>query len=173
MKRIPSTTPSKQSCARGSVLIVGLLLLLIISLVTLATVSIPATQLNLANNAALQSQALTAAEDGLMRAEAQLAKDYSTIPAFDWDSDAEDCLANHDPDSPASPWCDANPEDGDEEITPKREYRIEYVGPAGLEMGNGTLMTDRYYFRANGRGEHHTGQRDVESVIMTTDLTQD
>lgn len=173
MKRITNTVLSKQLRARGSVLIVGLLLLLIITLVTLASVSIPATQLSLANNAALQSQSLAAAEDGLMRAESQLAEDYSTIPAFDWDSDAEDCLANHDPDNPGSPWCDANPEDSDEDTTTKREYRVEYVGPAGLEMGNGTLITDRYYFRAKGRGEHHTGQRDVESVIMTTDLTQD
>ena len=155
---------------RGGVLIVGLLLLLIISLVTLATVSLPSAQLNLANNTALQVQSLTAAEDGLMRAETELYEDYSTIPAFDWDSDTDDCRAIDNDDSAPSPWCNLNPANHND--APTRKFRIEYIGPSGIELGNGTTITDRYYYRATGHGEHHTSQRDVESIVLTTDLEQ-
>lgn len=167
-----STRLHRTHTARGSILIVGLLLLLVISLVTLATVSIPAAQLSLANNTALQAQSLAAAEDGLMRAETQLYEDYSTVPAFDWDTNADDCLAIDYGDNPVPPWCHLRPTNNGDTATPTRQFRIQYIGPAGLEMGNGTTITDRYYYRAAGHGEHHTGRRDVESIVLTTDLTQ-
>lgn len=161
----------RYSRVRGSVLVFGLIMLLVISLITLATVSLPSVELKMARNASLQNQALANAETHLARGEERVQVDFGGIPRFDFDDAELDCLETSESGNLEAGWCDSPTAEPSPPGSAPSGYRIQFVGSASLEFGTGNLLTDRYYFNVHGAGREDTGQRQVQSVYMTTELT--
>lgn len=155
---------------RGSVLVFGLIMLLVISLITLATVAVPSVELKMARNTSLQIQALATAETHLARGEERVQTDFGGIPNFAFDEEKQDCLEAGNDENVKSRWCDTSSVDAAAPDAAPNGYRIQFVGPGSLEFGTGNQLTDRYYFTVHGAGRENTGQRQVQSVYMTTDL---
>jgi hypothetical protein len=143
-------------------------MILVISLVTLATMTTPGLELKMAHNRSLQTQALAASEDGLGSAETLVDSNYNGVPTFDFDLDSEDCLYNGVVDPAVARRCNTDHSviEPDEDPTAK-DYYVEYLGPQPLEFGSGTALTDRYYFRINGSGRTGTSARQVQSIFVT------
>lgn len=167
----PATlTQRRHHQSRGSVLVLGLVMLLVISLITLATVSVPSVELKMARNASLQAQALANAETHLARGEERVHLDFGGIPRFDFDKEEDDCLQNTAPEDLESSWCDSPTAESSPPGSAPSGYQIQFLGPASLEIGTGNSLTDRYYFNVFGAGREDSGQRRVQSVYMTTDV---
>jgi len=162
--------PHRHDRSRGSVLVLGLIMLLVISLITLATVSVPSVELKMARNASLQTQALANAETHLARGEERVQADFGGIPRFDFDEDEQDCLQTSSTGNLAGNWCDFPTAEPSPPGSAPSGYRIQFLGSASLELGTGNLLTDRYYFNVHGAGREDTGQRQVQSVYMTTEV---
>lgn len=154
--------------SRGSVLIVGLFLLLLITIITLASINLPSMELKMSHNSQLQTQALAAAEDGLLSAERTIVSNFAGIPN-NVDTGENGCIYVADDNNQDPAWCNATPEDADFSGS-ERHYQVQYLGPMPLELGNGSQLTDRYFFAAKGSGNQSSSNRNVESVVMTTDL---
>lgn len=161
------TAARQQHRVRGSVLVFGLIMLLVISLITLATVSVPSVELKMARNASLQTQALANAETHLMRGEERVQTQFGGIPRFDFDDETQDCLETSETEDLKNIWCDAPSAEAAPSGSAPSGYFIEFLGPAALEFGTGNQLTDRYYFNVHGAGREDTGQRQVQSVYMT------
>lgn len=157
----------QQYRVRGSVLVFGLIMLLVISLITLATVSVPSVELKMARNTSLQTQALANAETHLARGEERVQTEFGGIPRFDFDETRQDCLEPSGAEDLQSSWCDSPSAEVAPVGSAPSGYRIEFLGPAALEFGAGNQLTDRYYFNVHGAGREDTGQRRVQSVYMT------
>lgn len=154
----------------GSVLVLGLVMLLVISLITLATVSVPSVELKMARNTSLQAQALANAETHLVRGEERIQTDFGGIPRFDFNDEEQGCLQSGTVDELQSGWCDAPSAEATPIGAAPSGYRIQFLGPVALEQGTGNPLTDRYYFNVHGAGREDSGQRQVQSVYMTTEL---
>jgi len=160
--------PPGRHVARGSVLIVGLFLLLLITIITLASINLPSMELKMSHNSELQTQALAAAEDGLVSAERTIVSSSAGIPN-NVGTEKDSCIYVNAGDNQEAAWCNATPADADFNGS-ERHYQAQYLGPMPLELGNGSQVTDRYFFAAKGRGNQSSSNRQVESVVMTTDL---
>lgn len=161
--------PRSHHRTRGSVLVFGLLMLLVISLITLATLAVPSVELKMARNASLQIQAFATAETHLTLGEERVQADFGGIPRFALDEGESDCLKTDIEDSAEREWCNVSSTAAPSGSVPSG-YQIQFVGPASLEFGTGNQLTDRYYFTVHGAGREDTGQRQVQSVYMTTEL---
>lgn len=158
----------RHNLSRGSVLIVGLFLLLLITIITLASINLPSMELKMSHNSELQTQAFAAAEDGLLSAEHTITGNFGGIPN-NVDADENSCIYFETGDTQDPSWCNASPTDADFNGS-ERHYQVQYLGPMPLELGNGSQLTDRYFFAAKGSGSQSSSNRQVESVVMTTDL---
>lgn len=150
---------SKQA---GSVLVIGLLLLLVVTLLVLATMSLPAVEIKMAHNAELQTQALLTAEDSLSIGEREIMDKYNGVPTFNFDQDKSDCLYNG-----STAQDDQRCKVAGGTPTFFGQYQVEYLGPQPLEFGNGATMTNRYYFHVTGRGHRSSSLRQLQTTFAT------
>lgn len=154
-----------KSLQSGGVLVIGLLVLLVVTLLVLATMSLPAVEIKMAHNVELQTQALVIAEDTLNVGEREIVEKYNNVPTFDFDQDSKDCLYNK-PDNGLGAsrehWCSITgtaPHSG--------AYYVEYLGSQPLEFGNGSTMTERYYFQVIGQGQVVESVRQIQVTFAT------
>lgn len=123
----------------------------------------------MSHNSELQTQAFAAAEDGLVSAERAIVSNFTGIPNNVGEA-KNSCIYVETGENQEPTWCNATPADADFNGS-DRHYQAQYLGPMPLELGNGSQLTDRYFFAAKGSGNQSSSNRQVESVVMTTDLS--
>jgi type IV pilus assembly protein PilX len=160
---------------RGTVLIVSLLLLLILTILATDAMRIATFDIALAGNVQAQSRALARAEEGLSEAEDFIATNFPSTPAFDWSTDADDGLyMPGEVTGSAVTFVDWSAADGAYQTGGSNSrYTVEYLGAfstggGSLTVGAGSGSDQRFLYLITARGETAGGSvRYVQSVYAT------
>jgi type IV pilus assembly protein PilX len=162
---------------RGAVLLVSLVMLVLVTLIGVASMQTSNMEVVMATNSQARTTALSDAENALVDGESDILINYPGVPLFDWTADTSDGLYTVG-DIVGSVvnvvvWTDVA---GAYEAAPTGgQYTTEYLGPyttsgASLTMGAGGGADRRYLYRVTGRGVFGDGgTRFVQSIFATQD----
>jgi type IV pilus assembly protein PilX len=169
---VNTSNRSKQS---GAALAVGLIMLLVMTVMILATARSSVLDFLMAVNSQNANEALQQAEDAVLRGEQRIVTDFAGIPTTDFTADAGDGLyLDGEIDVNTVDWSGIDHEtDGEDED--QRAYIVEYVGPAtlpggSLAIGAGAASSIRYIYRVSGEGaSSRSAARVVQTIFATMD----
>lgn len=164
---------NSRSMQDGAALVVSLIMLLIMTLMILATSRSSILELLMAINSQSANEALQRAEDSTLRGEQRILADFDGIPTVDFGADLNDGLyLDAELVVDTVDWSGlAFESDGVDEN--QRNYIIQYIGPATLPggsvaMGAGGASNIRYLYRVNGQGLSSRSSARVVQTIFST-----
>lgn len=157
----------------GAALVVSLIMLLLMTLMIVATSRSSILELLMATNAQNANEALQRAEDSTLRGEQRILRDFGGIPAVDFSAVASDGLyldtdlVVNEVDWTALTF-ESEGVDADQ-----RDYIIQYIGPAtvvggSLAVGAGSASSIRYLYRVSGHGSSSRSSARVVQTIFST-----
>lgn len=162
---------------RGAVLIVSLVMLILVTLIGVASMQTSNMEVVMVTNAQSRMTAMSDAENALVDGETEITTTYAGTPIFDWSADTTDGL--YTVGDVAGSLIDAvdwnDPAGAYQTSANGAKYTSEYLGPyttagASLTMGAGGAVDKRYVYRVSGRGVFGDGgTRFVQSIFATTD----
>ena len=160
----------------GAVLVVSLVMLLLVTLIGVASMQTSNMEVVMATNTQARTTALSDAENALVDGETDITTNYAGVPLFDWSADTSDGLYTvgdlADSVVKVVNWDSAT---GNQPAPSGGRYTTEYLGPyttsgASLTMGAGGAVDKRYLYRVTGRGVFGDGgTRFVQSIFATQD----
>lgn len=164
---------SSRSMQSGAALAVGLIMLLVMTLMVLASSRTSVLDFLMAVNTQNSNEALQRAEDSVLRGEQRIVTDFGGIPTTDFSAGAEDGLyLDGEIVVDTIDWSDIHHE-SDGEDADQRDYIIEYIGPAmvpggSLAVGAGAASSIRYLYRVSGQGASSRSAARVVQTIFST-----
>ncbi len=161
----------------GAVLIVSLVMLVLVTLISVASMQTSNMEVVMATNTQARTTALADAENSLVDGETDITTNYPGTPLFDWSADTSDGLYTiGDLADTVINLVDWDNVAGAYQTAPSSgQYTTEYLGAfttlgASLTMGAGGAVDKRYLYRVTGRGVFGDGgTRFVQSIFATTD----
>lgn len=164
---------------RGTALVIGLVLLVAITLVGVAAMSVSRMETTMATNLQAEVAALGAAENTVASAEEVIATTYGGTPLWDWDADGTDGKYNYIAGGssnvdPVAVLADSN-STAVETATNGNRYILEYLGPftktgSSFSIGKDNPANRRYLYRVSAQGvSGKGGERYVQSIYSTID----
>ncbi len=162
---------------RGAVLVVSLVMLVLVTLIGVASMQTSNMEVVMATNTQARTTALADAENALVDGETDITTNFPGAPLFDWTADTTDGLYTiGDLTGSAITVIAWDNVAGAYQTAPScGQYTTEYLGPyttsgASLTMGAGGAVDRRYLYRITGRGAFGDGgTRFVQSIFATTD----
>jgi type IV pilus assembly protein PilX len=160
-------------------LVIGLVLLVAITLVGVAAMSVSRMEITMSTNLQAEVAALGAAENTLASAEEVIATTYNGTPLWDWAADSTDGKYNYtegDPGNvdPVAVLADSA-STAVEATGSGNRYILEYLGPftktgSSFSIGKDNPANRRYLYRISAQGvSGKGGERYVQSIYSTID----
>jgi type IV pilus assembly protein PilX len=157
----------------GAALVVSLIMLLLMTLMIVATSRSSILELLMATNAQNANEALQRAEDSTLRGEQRILRDFGGVPSVDFSAVANDGLyLDTELVVNKVDWT-ALKFESEGVAADKRDYIIQYIGPAtvvggSLALGAGSASSIRYLYRVSGQGSSSRSSARVVQTIFST-----
>ncbi len=164
---------NNRSMQDGAALVVSLIMLLVMTLMIVATSRSSILELLMATNAQNANEALQRAEDSTLRGEQRIVRDFGGIPTVDFGADPGDGLyLDAELVVDTVDWT-ALQFESDGVGADQRDFIIQYIGPGtvtggSLAIGAGAASSTRYLYRVSGQGlSSRSSARVVQTIFAT------